>query len=68
VAGEIVHTVTHYLNEFFEGKWSPPVWTPSKETGHCARCHGPDTFTRKAKRWNQQGHMDCPMCHDDHTV
>jgi hypothetical protein len=34
----------------------------------CARCHGPDTPTQKAKRWNQQGHMDCLMCHTDHTV
>jgi hypothetical protein len=67
VAGEVVYIVTQHLNEFFEGKWTPAVWTPSTETAHCSRCHGPDTPTQEAKRWNQQGHMDCLMCHDDHT-
>jgi hypothetical protein len=66
VAGEVVYTVADYLNQFFAGKWVPPVWTPSNETEHCARCHGPDTPTQKAKRWNQQGHMDCLMCHKEH--
>jgi len=32
------------------------------------KCHGPDTATQKARKWNQQGHMDCRMCHDDHTA
>jgi Putative redox-active protein (C_GCAxxG_C_C) len=68
VAGEVVYVVTDHLNQFFAGKWTPAVWTPSAETEHCARCHGPDTPTQKAKRWNQQGHMDCLMCHDDHTA
>ena len=68
VAGEVVYIVTQQLNEFFEGKWTPPVWVPSKETEHCIRCHGPDTPTQKAKRWNQQGHMDCLLCHTDHTA
>jgi hypothetical protein len=68
VAGEVVYIVTQQLNEFFEGKWTPPVWVPSKETEHCVRCHGPDTPTQKAKRWNQQGHMDCLLCHTDHTA
>jgi hypothetical protein len=22
---------------------------------------------QKAMRWNQQGHMECVMCHSDHT-
>jgi Putative redox-active protein (C_GCAxxG_C_C) len=68
VAGEVVYTVTHYLNEFFEGKWTPAVWTPSPETEHCVRCHGPDTATHRADMWDQQGHMECLMCHTDHTV
>jgi hypothetical protein len=68
VAGEVVYIVTQQLNEFFAGKWTPPVWVPSKETEHCIRCHGPDTPAQKAKRWNQQGHMDCLLCHTDHTA
>ena len=67
VAGEVVYVVTDHLNQFFAGQWTPAVWTPSAETEHCARCHGPDTPTQKAKGWNQQGHMDCVMCHADHT-
>jgi hypothetical protein len=68
VAGEVAYTVTLALNQFFEGKWTPPVWKPSKEVEHCVRCHGPDTATQKARKWNQQGHMECVMCHADHTA
>ena len=68
VAGEVAYTVTLALNQFFEGKWTPPVWTPSKEVEHCVRCHGPDTATQKARKWNQQGHLECVMCHADHTA
>ena len=67
VAGEVAYTVTLALNEYFAGKWTPPVWKPSKDTEHCVRCHGPDLSTQKARKWNQQGHMECGMCHDDHT-
>jgi hypothetical protein len=67
VAGEVVYVVTDHLNQFFAGQWTPAVWTPAAETEHCTRCHGPDTPTQKAKGWNQQGHMDCLMCHTDHT-
>jgi hypothetical protein len=67
VAGEVAYTVTLALNEFFDGKWKPPVWAPSKGIEHCVSCHGPDTANQKAMSWNQQGHMDCVMCHSDHT-
>ena len=67
VAGEVAYTVTRALNEFFEGKWVPPVWKPSKEIEHRVRCHGPDTPDKKVKKWNQQGHMECLMCHTDHN-
>jgi hypothetical protein len=67
VAGEVAYTVTLALNDFFEGKWMPPVWKPSKEIEHCVRCHGPDLPDKKARDWNQQGHMECVMCHTDHT-
>jgi hypothetical protein len=68
VAGDVVYIVTTALNEFFDGKWVAPVWQPSKGIEHCIRCHGPETPTQKPRRWNQQGHMECLMCHDDHTA
>jgi hypothetical protein len=67
VAGEVAYTVTLALNEFFDGRWTPPVWKPAKAIEHCVGCHGPDTSTQKAMNWNQQGHMECVMCHSDHT-
>ena len=68
VAGEVVYTVTLALNEFFDGKWVAPVWKPSPEAEHCIGCHGPRIPTQKVRKWNQQGHMECMMCHDDHTA
>jgi hypothetical protein len=68
VAGEVAYTVTLALNEYFAGAWVAPVWKPSPEVEHCVKCHGPDTAVQKARKWNQQGHMDCLACHDDHTV
>ncbi len=67
VAGDVIYIVTTALNEFFEGKWVAPVWRPSLAIEHCVGCHGPGTPTEKPLRWNQQGHMECLMCHDDHT-
>jgi hypothetical protein len=68
VAGDVVYVVTTALNEFFDGKWVAPVWQPSKGIEHCIGCHGPDTAAQKPRRWNQQGHMECLMCHEDHTA
>jgi hypothetical protein len=67
VAGEVAYTVTLALNEFFADKWLAPAWDPSDETKHCIKCHGPSGATQKARRWNQQGHMECLICHEDHT-
>jgi hypothetical protein len=67
VAGEVAYMVTAALNEYVEGKWTPPAWKPSKAAEHCVSCHGPDVGTQKAMNWNQQGHMECGMCHADHT-
>jgi len=67
VAGEVAYTVAQALNEYVDGKWTPPLWKPSKEAAHCVSCHGPDVGTEKAMSWNQQGHMECAMCHSDHT-
>ena len=68
VAGEVVYVTTKALNEYFAGNWTPPKWQPSKEIQHCVACHGPDdmfhTFTSKN---SQQGHMECVLCHEDHT-
>ncbi len=68
VTGEVVYTVTLAMNEYFDGKWSPPVWKPSAEIEHCVRCHGPDDMWQTKEGMNhQQGHMECRMCHADHT-
>lgn len=68
VAGEVVYTVVYYLNEYFEGRWKPAKWTPSKETSHCIECHGPDDIWHSQGGMNnQQGHMECLLCHGDHT-
>jgi len=66
VAGEVAYTVTNGLNEFFSANWTPPVWKPSEATEHCVKCHGPDHAAQKARKWNQQGHLECLMCHADH--
>jgi hypothetical protein len=68
VAGEVVYTVTLALNEYFDGKWIPPAWKPSKGIEHCVQCHGPDDMLQSKEGMNhQQGHMECLMCHKDHT-
>ena len=68
VAGEVVYITTLALNEYFDGKWTPPVWKPSKAIEHCVKCHGPDDMLHTKTSANaQQGHMECLMCHGDHT-
>ena len=51
-------------------KWVVTTGTTikSEDTEHCVRCHGPDVPPQKARKWNQQGHMECLMCHEDHTA
>ena len=68
VAGEVVYTVVYYLNEYFDGNWKPVKWTPSENIAHCIQCHGPETFPDYTDGMNQQqGHMECLLCHTDHT-
>jgi hypothetical protein len=68
VCAEVVYTVVSSVNEYFDGKWTPPVWKPSKETEHCVQCHGPDDMWQTGEGMNhQQGHMNCLLCHADHT-
>jgi hypothetical protein len=68
VAGEVTYITTLALNDYFDGKWTPPVWKPSEQIKHCVECHGPDDMEHtKASMNAQQGHMECLMCHDDHT-
>jgi hypothetical protein len=70
VAGEVCYVTALALNEYFDGKWMPPAWKPSAGIEHCVKCHGPDDmFQTKEKDGmnHQQGHMECLMCHDDHT-
>jgi hypothetical protein len=68
VTGEVVYVTTMALNEYAAGKWTPSARIPSKETQHCFTCHGPDDmFHTKSSKNAQQGHMECVLCHDDHT-
>jgi hypothetical protein len=68
VAAEVVYITALALNEFFDDNWTPPVWKPSAETEHCVECHGPDNMQHTNTAMNhQQGHMECMLCHDDHT-
>ena len=68
VAGEVAYITTLALNEYFAGNWTPPVWKPSEAISHCVRCHGPDDMQHSRTGMNkQQGHMECLMCHADHT-
>ena len=69
VAGEVAYITTLALNEYFAGNWTPPVWRPSKGIEHCISCHSPDSMEQTTDGMNnQQGHMECLMCHSDHTV
>ena len=68
VAGEVVYQVVSHLNDYFDGTWTPPKWSPKPEIAHCWGCHGSDAmFYKKESLNSQQGHMDCLMCHQDHT-
>ncbi len=68
VCGEVVYTVVQAFNEYFAGRWTPPKWEPSEGIRHCIECHGPDDMQHSKPSLNhQQGHMECMMCHTDHT-
>ena len=68
VCGEVVYTVVLAMNEYFAGRWTPPRWEPSEGIRHCIECHGPDDMWHTKPSLNhQQGHMECMMCHADHT-
>jgi hypothetical protein len=46
----------------------PPKWSPKPEIAHCWKCHGSDDMFHNMPSPNsQQGHMDCLLCHTDHT-
>ncbi len=69
VCGEVVYTVVLAMNEYFAGRWTPPRWEPSEGIRHCIECHGPDDMGHTEPSLNhQQGHMECLMCHADHTL
>jgi hypothetical protein len=45
------------------------VWKPSEGIEHCVGCHGPDDMEHSSDSMNnQQGHLECLMCHSDHTA
>ena len=68
VAGEVVYKTTLALNDHFAGTWAPTAWKPSEGTAHCLQCHGPVNAGRSPKALNnQQGRLECLLCHTDHT-
>ena len=68
VTGEVVYTVVHYLNEYFDGRWRPVKWKPSEGISHCIECHGPESYPDYTDGMNHQsGHMECLLCHEDHN-
>jgi hypothetical protein len=68
VAGEVIYQVVSHLNEYFAGTWTAPKWSPKPEFEHCWKCHASDDmFYKKVTPSSQQGHMDCLLCHEDHT-
>ena len=60
VTGETVLRTVQLLNDYHEGKALPGV-AKAKDATYCLSCHGP------AEANNQQGQMQCSMCHDDHN-
>ncbi len=39
-----------------------------RDTGLCLQCHSPDSMEQSMEgRNNQQGYMECLLCHADHT-
>ena len=68
VSGEVAYQVVSHLNDYSEGKWTPPKWSPKPEFQHCWNCHASDDMLHsKMMPSSQQGHMECPLCHRDHT-
>jgi hypothetical protein len=61
VAAEVVYQVVQAINDYYNKKWTAAAFNPKKEVEHCISCHG----TKGAN--NQQGQMECVLCHDDHT-
>ena len=57
VAGEVVYTVAHYLNEYFDGKWKPAKWTPSKQIESCAGSNFKKIFWRWKNRTPKFPHL-----------
>ena len=60
VAGEVAYTVTRALNEYFAGKWTPPVWKPSAQIEHCISCHGPERADAKGAQVEPAGAHGVP--------
>jgi hypothetical protein len=63
VTGEVAYNVVLALNDYFAGRRTVPAWKPPEQVEHCVGCHGPNADGPN----NQQGHMECTTCHDDHT-
>lgn len=63
VSGDTAARAAELLNMALEGKFAPVYQVP-KEFNHCMQCHQGEKSTLD----NQQGKMNCTLCHDDHTL
>ena len=68
VAGEVVYIVTTALNEFLDEKDGRAGLEPVTGDTALHQVPRPTPPVQKARKWNQQGHMECLMCHEDHTA
>lgn len=62
VSGDTAAHVAEMLNQALEGKVQVAYKVP-QEFSHCMACHQGATSMLD----NQQGKMNCTLCHDDHT-
>jgi len=63
VTGDTAARAAELLNQALDGKFVPLYQVPG-EFKHCMQCHQGENSTLD----NQQGKMDCNLCHEDHTV
>lgn len=63
VTGDTAARAAEMLNQALDGKFAALYAVP-EEFKHCMQCHQGEKSTLD----NQQGKMNCTLCHDDHTI
>lgn len=69
-AADVVYTTVVYLNKYFEGHGIEDNWNPDHEMKVCLTCHGVESYFTgyKDSNNNQQGRMQCSLCHSNHMA